>query len=199
MKVIGITGPTGAGKTTALNALTALGGCIIDADAVYHDLTRNSRPMREELTARFGDLYEDDVLDRKKLGRIVFQDQQALEDLNAITHKYINEETGRRIAEARAEGRPAAAIDAIALLESPLAQYCDCTVAVTAPEDLRVRRIMKREGISEEYAWIRVNAQKPSAWFQEHCDYTLENTEADTVEMFSARAEAFFRQILEEN
>lgn len=199
MKVIGITGPTGAGKTTALNALTALGGCIIDADAVYHDLTRNNRPMREELTARFGDLYEDDVLDRKKLGRIVFQDQQALEDLNAITHKYINQETGRRIAEARAEGRPAAAIDAIALLESPLAQYCDCTVAVTAPEDLRVRRIMKREGISEEYAWIRVNAQKPSAWFQEHCDYTLENTEADTVEMFSARAEAFFRQILEEN
>lgn len=199
MKVIGITGPTGAGKTTALNALTALGGCIIDADAVYHDLTRNSRPMREELTARFGDLYEDDVLDRKKLGRIVFQDQQALEDLNAITHKYINQETGRRIAEARAEGRPAAAIDAIALLESPLAQYCDCTVAVTAPEDLRVRRIMKREGISEEYAWIRVNAQKPSAWFQEHCDYTLENTEADTVEAFSARAEAFFRQILEEN
>lgn len=199
MKVIGITGPTGAGKTTALNALTALGGCIIDADAVYHDLTRNSRPMREELTARFGDLYEDDVLDRKKLGRIVFQDQQALEDLNAITHKYINQETGRRIAEARAEGRPAAAIDAIALLESPLAQYCDCTVAVTAPEDLRVRRIMKREGISEEYAWIRVNAQKPSVWFQEHCDYTLENTEADTVEAFSARAEAFFRQILEEN
>lgn len=199
MKVIGITGPTGAGKTTALNALTALGGCIIDADAVYHDLTRDSRPMREELTARFGDLYEDDVLDRKKLGRIVFQDPEALEDLNAITHKYVNQETGRRIAEARAEGRPAAAIDAIALLESPLAQYCDCTVAITAPEDLRVRRIMKREGITEEYAWIRVNAQKPSAWFQEHCDYTLENTEADTVETFSARAEAFFRQILEEN
>ncbi len=199
MKVIGITGPTGAGKTTALNALTGLGGCIIDADAVYHDLTRNSRPMREELTARFGDLYEDDVLDRKKLGRIVFQDQEALADLNAITHKYVNQETGRRIEEARAEGRPAAAIDAIALLESPLAAYCDCTVAVTAPEDLRVRRIMKREGISEEYAWIRVNAQKPSAWFQEHCDYTLENTEADTVETFSLRAEALFRQILEEN
>lgn len=198
MKVIGITGPTGAGKTTALNALTSLGGCIIDADAVYHDLTVSSAEMRAELTARFGDVYQDNVLDRKKLGVIVFQDKKALEDLNTITHKYVDRETGRRIEEARAQGRPAAAIDAIALLESTLVNYCDCTVAVTAPEDLRVRRIMNREGISEEYARMRVNAQKPSDWFRDHCDYNLHNTEADTVETFSLRAVALFRQILEE-
>ena len=75
MKVIGITGPTGAGKTTALNALVSLGGRIIDADAVYHTLTRTSQPMRQELEARFGPVYTaQGELDRKELGAVVFQD-----------------------------------------------------------------------------------------------------------------------------
>ena len=149
MVVIGITGPTGAGKTTALNALTALGGRIIDADAVYHHLTATSPGLRRELEERFGPVYANGDLDRKKLGQVVFQDPQALADLNAITHKYVAQETQRQIDEARQAGAPAVGIDAIALLESPLAAYCHCTVAVTAPEELRVKRIMAREGISE--------------------------------------------------
>lgn len=198
MLVIGITGPTGAGKTTALNALTALGGRIVDADAVYHQLTATSPALRRELEARFGPVYADGDLDRKKLGQVVFQDPQALADLNTITHKYVAQETRRQIDEARQAGAPAVGIDAIALLESPLAAYCDCTVAVTAPEELRVKRIMAREGISEEYARLRVEAQKPSAWFQEHCDYTLENTEADTPETFAQRARTFFASRIKE-
>lgn len=198
MLVIGITGPTGAGKTTALNALTALGGRIVDADAVYHQLTATSPALRRELEARFGPVYAGGDLDRKKLGQVVFQDPQALADLNAITHKYVAQETRRQIDEARQAGAPAVGIDAIALLESPLAAYCDCTVAVTAPEELRVKRIMAREGISEEYARLRVEAQKPSAWFQEHCDYTLENTEADTPETFAQRARTFFASRIKE-
>lgn len=78
---------------------------------------------------------------------MVFQDQKALADLNAITHKYVAQETARRIAAARQAGVPAVGIDAIALLESPLAAYCDRTLAITAPEELRVKRIMAREGI----------------------------------------------------
>ncbi len=196
MKVIGITGPTGAGKTTALNALTALGGEIIDADAVYHELTETSAPLRQELTARFGSVYQDGHLERKKLGAVVFQDPLALEALNAITHKYINAAVSQRIAQAREEGRPAAAIDAIALLEGALRDFCDCTVAVVAPEEVRVRRIMAREGISEDYARLRVQAQKSSAWFAQHCDYTLENTEADSAQDFALRAKELFQRII---
>ena len=102
-----------------------------------------------------------------------------------------------RLREAEQEGRPAAAIDAIALLESGFGAKCDATVAVVAPAELRVRRIMAREGIPEDYARKRVNAQKPESFFRESCDYVLENNEDDTPETFGARALALFLTILE--
>jgi len=138
------------------------------------------------------------TLHRKKLGAIVFQDEKALHDLDAIIQKYVTQATREKLAQAEAQGKPAAAIDAIKLLESGLADLCHCTLAVTAPEELRVRRIMAREGISEEYAWMRVNAQHKSDWFRERCDHTLESTEADTVETFAQRARTLFRTIMEE-
>ena len=140
MKVIGITGPTGAGKTTALNALASLGGTIIDADAVYHELTETCQPMLAELRARFPSVFVGERIDLKKLGAIVFRVPEEMADLNAITHKYVIRETQRRVEQARAEGRPAAAIDAIALFESGLDQMCDCLLAVLAPAEVRIRR-----------------------------------------------------------
>ncbi len=177
MIVIGITGPTGAGKTTVLNVLRELGGAVADCDGVYHELLSTSVPLREELAARFGPgiFDENGDLRRKELGAIVFGDPDALADLNAITHRHIVSELERRIAQAEGEGRPAIALDAVALLESGAGTLCGTTIAVTAPEELRVRRILAREGIGEDYARARVKAQKPSAWFEERCAHTLRN------------------------
>ena len=119
MTVIGITGPTGAGKTTVLDVLRDMGGAVADCDGVYHELLSTSVPMREELAARFGpEIFDENGdLRRKELGAIVFGDPDALADLNAITHRHIVSELERRIAQAEGEGRPAIALDAVALLE----------------------------------------------------------------------------------
>ena len=196
MKIIGITGPTGAGKTTALRVLEELGGVIIDADEVYHDLTESSVAMRKELESHFGPMYTPEgQLDRKKLGSVVFSDPEALKQLNAITHRFVGEEIDRMLDRARQEGRPAAAIDAIALIESGVGEKCDVLVAVLAPPELRVRRIMAREGIPEDYARSRVNAQQGEEFFRKHCPYILMN-DGDDPAAFAARARALFQTIL---
>ena len=102
MTIIGITGGTGAGKTTVLSVLADLGAGIIDCDAVYHRLLAEDAQMGEELRARFGPevFGAGGALDRKALGRVVFDDPQALLDLNAITHRHVVAETERLLAQA---------------------------------------------------------------------------------------------------
>ena len=196
MIIIGITGPTGAGKTTALRVLEELDGHIIDADAVYHGLLANNMSLRADLEARFGPLTDPDgSFERKKLGAVVFNDPAALEDLNVITHRYIGAAIRGEIAKAEEQGRAAAAIDAIRLFESGLGELCHTTVAIVAPAEVRVRRIMNREGISEEYARARVAAQKDDAYYTGLCDHTL-NGNCASAEEFAANARALFRQIL---
>lgn len=196
MMILGITGPTGAGKTTALNELKKLGGCILDADAVYHELLERDSTLRSDLEARFGPLArEDGSFDRKKLGGIVFRDPAALEDLNAIAHRRVALELGRRLRLAKQEGVRIAAIDAIALFESGVAELCHVTLAVTAPAEVRVRRIMAREGISESYARARVKAQKPDEYFSRQCDYTLIN-DCPSAEEFAQKARKIFMEVL---
>ena len=97
LTVVGITGGSGCGKTTALNVLREKGALILDCDEIYHALTVSSDAMRQELTARFGPVYDGTVLNRKALGAVVFSDPDALSDLNAITHKYVADELTRRL------------------------------------------------------------------------------------------------------
>lgn len=198
MKVIGITGPTGAGKTTALQVLRTFGAEIVDADAVYHDLLEGSSELREALLDRFGDsiLGPKGGIDRKKLSQAVYPDR--LEELNALTHPIIVREVWARVEEARRAGLPAAAIDAIALMECGLGEKCDAVVAVVAPLELRIRRIMARDGIDEDYARRRALAQQSERFFRERADYVLENGESDTPETFAERARALFARLLEE-
>lgn len=196
MIIIGITGPTGAGKTTALNELVRLGGRIYDADAVYHELLKSNFTLRKELEDRFGPLTDESgAFQRKKLGAIVFADPAALADLNAIAHRYVVAAIGEELKRAREEGCPCAAIDAIALFESGLARLCHATVAITAPPEIRIRRIMEREGISEDYARSRVAAQREDEFFTSRCGYTLINN-CSAPEEFARKANELFTQIL---
>lgn len=196
MKIIGITGPTGAGKTTALHALTALGAEVLDADLVYHQLLDTDEGLRTRLVRAFGPdiLDEAGTVDRKRLSAAVYPDR--LEELNGLTHPVIVDELFLRAELARQAGRPAVAIDAIALVESGIAQRCDVVVAVLAPLEVRIRRIMARDGIDEPYARRRALAQKGEDFFRAHADYVLENGEDDTPEAFAQRCHALFAVLL---
>ena len=197
MMVIGITGPTGSGKTTALNVICELGGCVLDLDAVYHGLLKTDKALLAALEERFPGVIQNGELDRKALGSIVFADKQALADLNAITGKYILAETDRQLDLARQQGLTMAAIDAINLLEGDLPDRCDVTVAVTAPVEIRVKRLMVRDQISEEYARLRISAQQPNEYFEAHCDHTLRNGEG-TQEVFAQSCRDLFTRLLEQ-
>ena len=187
--MIGITGGTGCGKTTALQAIRELGGIIIDCDAVYHVLLQTDKKMLAAIENRFPGTIKDGKLDRATLGPIVFSDDQALLDLNAITHKAVKE----KVVHILGIHPGLAAIDAIELFDGGLAQLCDITVAITAPLEDRIQRLLERDGISYEHAALRIRAQKPESYFRENCDYVLENS--GTQEEFMAKCLAFFRQL----
>ena len=187
--ILGITGGTGCGKTTLLNLIAQKGGVILDCDAIYHELLKTDREMLSAIETRFPGVVEDGVLNRKKLGGIVFADEQALLDLNGITHAAVKKEVLRRL-----EHRPElVAIDAIALFEGGLAELCDVTVAVSAPVEDRVKRLMARDGISESYARARIQAQHGGSWFRQRCDHVLVNDAG--LEAFTTKCLAFFEKI----
>lgn len=191
--IVGITGPTGAGKTSALRALEQLGGCVLDCDAIYHDMLRSDDGLRNAITSAFGNVFTlDGQLDRQKLGTLVFGDPQQLERLNTIIYANIPRELERRMA---ASPAPIVGIDAINLVESGLSKLCDRTLAVLAPVEDRIRRIMARDGISEEYARLRVAAQKDDVFYRTHCTDILENTSA-APEAFQNTALLFFQRRL---
>ena len=191
--LIGLTGGTGAGKSSALAALEDLGGTVLDCDAVYHQMLRTDPALREAITAAFGPVFcPDGSLDRQKLGTLVFSDHAALDRLNAIVYEYLPPELLRR-----AQGHTLVGLDAISLMESGLGRLCACTVAVLAPAEDRVRRIMARDGISEDYARLRISAQQPDAFYRERCSHILENNCA-TPAQFRDQARIFFRSMLRE-
>ena len=187
--IIGITGGTGCGKTTLLKLIEDFGGLVLDCDAIYHRLLKTDASLLTAIENRFPGTVRDGILDRKALGNIVFSDEAALSDLNRITHGAVRAEVLRLL-----ESKPKlAAIDAIGLFEGGLAELCDVTVAVTAPEEMRIARLMARDGIAEDYARKRIAAQHTDTWFRERCDHRLHND--GTALQFREKCLAFLHSL----
>ena len=179
--VVGLTGQTGAGKTSVLRALAARGAYTVDCDAFYYEQLRADAALRADIEAAFPGVLRGGELDRQKLGKLVFDDPAALARLDRIVRSHLPRAVAKAVAAAEAN---VAAIDAIKLIESGLAALCDVTAAITAPEEARVRRIMARDGIDEERACARVRAQKDEAFYRSRCGEVFENaySSAETAE-----------------
>ena len=177
MLVIGLTGPTGAGKGEVANILAHYKIPIINADRVYHALIIPPSSCLQELVDTFGKgiLLPNGNLDRRALGGIVFHNPAAREQLNSITHRYVMEEVETQMERLRREGVPVVVFDAPQLFEAGAHRACGAVISVLADRRLRLERIVARDGISAEDAMRRINAQKSDTFFKTNSDYIIEN------------------------
>ncbi len=174
MRLIGLCGRSGSGKSSFCKLALELGFKVIDCDLVYNELVSKRTPCLDELEANFGKtVIENDSLNRKKLAPIVFSDREKLELLNKITHKHIS----NRVFEILAEyGENAFVIlDAPTLFESGLDNQCESVIGIIAPDELCISRIIKRDGITEQQAASRLSNQLTNDFIIEHSDYIVYN------------------------
>ena len=177
MLVIGLTGPTGAGKGAVATIFEGYGIPVINADRVYHELITPPSSCLQELVEIFGKeiLLPDGSLNRRALASIVFSDPAAREKLNTVTHRYVMEEIKTRMERLRREGIPVAALDAPQLFEAGAHKACGAVVSVLAERQTRLERIVARDSITPEAAMRRILAQKSDEFFKTHSDYIIEN------------------------
>lgn len=183
MKIIGLTGGTGSGKGFVSERLKARKAYVIDADAVAHEIIEKGRPAYKEIVDYFGNeiLDENGNIFRRKLGNIVFSDKDKLAFLNSCTHKYINMEIMRIIEEVKPQTNVYSAIiiDAPLLAEAGLVDICDDIWVVYADSEVRVKRIMERDSISEEQARNRIASQRSWEEYKELGAVIIDNSSDD--------------------
>ena len=192
--VLGITGGSGSGKSQVCKLLASMGAQIIDADEIGHQITSESDVLRE-IEVAFGSEYikEDGTLDRKALGQLVFSSKEALETLNVITHKKIFDKIENILMESDNE---IVAIDAAVLKTTRLKNLCNFTIAVVAPINMRVQRLMQRDFLTEKLAYDRINSQPTDAQYAHGVDFVILNN--GNVENLNRRVIEIFETIRDE-
>lgn len=177
MIIYGLTGKTGAGKSTVAQMLKEKGFYIIDGDVIARHITDKGKPALKALADFFGcDIIKaDGSLDRKLLASRAFASEENTAKLNEITHPLIYDECLVEIEKAEKEGFTKAVFDAAALLESECKNLCHKIIVVTAPEDIRLERILRRDGITKQQALTRMKAQKDDEYYFSHADIIVKN------------------------
>ena len=175
--IIGLTGQTGAGKSSVREILRQKGAAVIDADTVAHDITDNNVNCIYDIVNRFSCLVlnEKGKINRKALGKRVFSDKKELMALNKIIFPYILETIEHEVLGHIAKGAENVVIDGATVIESGCGKMCDVLVSVVAEEETRIIRIIKRDGISKADAERRVSAQKPEEFYTENSDFVIRN------------------------
>ena len=192
MIIFGICGSSGSGKSTVAAVFQKRGALILDCDEIYHELISSDTPCLKAIGNAFGKEYiQNDSLDRKKLGALVFRDDEKRKKLNEITHQFVKEELKKRLDRARDDKVKACLIDAPLFFEARLEDWCDAVIGVTAPKKEKILRICKRDGISKKEAELRLSSQIPDCELRSRCDFWIENR-GDLSDL-----EAACREILE--
>lgn len=170
--IIGLTGGSGAGKSKISVWFKEHGYKVIDGDKLSRQLCRKGEPTLQKIIDAFGEEYltAEGELDRKKLGGLVFKDAEALKQLENITHTAITKAVEQEI-----KGVDKAVIEGAALHETKIPDLCDFCLFVYCPAEIRLKRIMERDNLTEEYARNRLNAQKPDSYYREKCKYEVVN------------------------
>lgn len=198
MKIIALTGGIACGKTTLANMLRELGAPVIDADAISRSLTAPGGKALPALREAFGgEVFQDgQTLNRAALAARVFQDPEQLRKLNAVTHPLIIERMQSEIERCRKSGAPVVVLDVPLLFETGLDRLADETVCVSAPLPVQLKRLMTRNGLTEEQAMRRIQSQMPLCEKEKLADRTI-STDCPLEEL-RARMGRLYRQWLEE-
>ena len=182
--VIGLTGPSGAGKTTFCEIASGMGIQSIDADQIYHSLLVPPSLCLDELRSEFGEsvIAPNGTLDRPALAAIVFDEKDEKKEkislLNRITHKYVLAKMRELIRAEETNGTEAIIVDAPALYESGFDKECDFVICLLAESQRRLDRITHRDNITRERADARIQGQKSDEFYSGKADYTVINNES---------------------
>ncbi|WP_297004995.1 dephospho-CoA kinase [uncultured Corynebacterium sp.] len=177
MRIIGLTGGIGSGKSTVSARLSELGATIVDADLIAREVVEPGEPALAELGEAFtGVIRADGTLDRAELARQAFATGEGTATLNAITHPRIHERTLRQFEDARAAGAPVLVYDMPLLIENGQTDMVDVVLVVDAPDDLRIRRLVEQRGLDEADARRRIAAQIDRETRLAAADVVLDNS-----------------------